>query len=133
MIIDMRRETRDERRVAAQRHGERSRTMWCMLMLIACSLQLTAQIGASIITGSGQGSNGGAVGDTSLWELSGSDIYNKNSGNVGVGVVLPLSKFHVVGIASVSNGASAGRINFYEPSGSGTNLIGILAPAISAN
>ncbi len=33
--------------------------------------------------------------DTSKWVLSGNDIYNKNSGNVGVGTSNPLTKMHI--------------------------------------
>ena len=31
------------------------------------------------------------------WSLSGTDIYNANSGNVGIGTTNPLAKFHLVG------------------------------------
>lgn len=35
--------------------------------------------------------------DSSKWILATNDIYNKNSGNVGIGVTLPTTKFHVQG------------------------------------
>lgn len=35
--------------------------------------------------------------DTSKWEISGTNIFNKNSGSVGIGVTNPLRKFHTSG------------------------------------
>ena len=32
--------------------------------------------------------------DTSKWALNGNKIYNKNSGNVGIGTTNPLTQFH---------------------------------------
>jgi hypothetical protein len=37
------------------------------------------------------------ISDTSLWALSGDDIYNKNTGNVGIGKTLPVAKLDIFG------------------------------------
>jgi hypothetical protein len=37
------------------------------------------------------------TGDNSKWTLNGSDIFNNNAGNVGIGIGTPTSKFHLVG------------------------------------
>lgn len=44
----------------------------------------------------------GSSGDT-LWELSGNDIFNKNQGNVGVGINNPLARLVVQGSATASD------------------------------
>lgn len=51
--------------------------------------------------------------DESKWTLSGSNIYNKNSGNVGIGVTNPTEKLDVNGIVKSVGAAytSAGLIN----------------------
>jgi hypothetical protein len=50
----------------------------------------------------------GGGGDTSKWVLSGNNIYNKNSGNVGIGVTSPTFKLDVSGDAQI-NGIRYGR------------------------
>ncbi|MGC9314333.1 MAG: hypothetical protein ACP5G4_01760, partial [bacterium] len=40
---------------------------------------------------------GGGSGGSSNWTLSGTDIYNNNTGNVGVGTASPVEKLHVMG------------------------------------
>ncbi|MBK7634765.1 MAG: hypothetical protein IPJ13_11090 [Saprospiraceae bacterium] len=35
--------------------------------------------------------------DSSKWTLSGTHIYNKNSGNVGIGLINPMAKLHTSG------------------------------------
>ena len=41
---------------------------------------------------------------TGLWLASGNNIYNSNSGNVGIGTTGPLGKLHVYNTATTSNG-----------------------------
>jgi len=41
---------------------------------------------------------------TGLWLANGNDIYNSNSGNVGIGTTSPLGKLHVYNTATTSNG-----------------------------
>lgn len=38
---------------------------------------------------------GAKVADSSLWKINGANIYNKNTGNAGVGTTTPLAKLHV--------------------------------------
>jgi len=75
---------------------------------------------------------GGYAADTSKWGLSGNDMYNKNSGNVGIGVTNPGAKLHVLGdikFESLKNNAktdsllttdSLGNLKLvYQPYGGG--------------
>ena len=50
-----------------------------------------------LVTGSGAGTN--------YWNTNGTNIYNNNTGNVGIGVPIPLAKLHVGGNVKI-NGAS---------------------------
>jgi len=45
-----------------------------------------------------------ASGGVSPWIVSGTNIYNSNTGNVGVGTTVPTSKFHIAGTALIENG-----------------------------
>ena len=40
---------------------------------------------------------------SSNWTLSGNDIYNNNSGNVGIGTSSPSTKLHVQGSSIIAN------------------------------
>lgn len=50
----------------------------------------------------------------SNWTLVGDDIYNNNSGNVGVGLAAPLAKFHLNGSARLDLGSDATGDLFYR-------------------
>lgn len=59
----------------------------------------------------------GSSGGGGQWLTNGTHIYNGNTGNVGVGINLPASKFHLVGNLKQDNGIvvlnnAAGEINF---------------------
>ena len=43
-----------------------------------------------------------ALGQSGHWELSGDDISNSNTGNVGIGITTPSSKFTVNGIVEIT-------------------------------
>src|SRR5687767_5809871 len=60
------------------------------------------------------------------WTISGTDIHNSNSGNVGIGITAPGSKLHVKTLmSSGTTGLKAGHFEA-ESSTSGTNgLVGI--------
>lgn len=45
------------------------------------------------------------TGGASPWTVSGSNIYNSNTGNVGIGISTPLQKFHMVGDFRQDNGS----------------------------
>lgn len=45
---------------------------------------------------------GAKVADTALWKINGANIYNKNTGNVGIGTTTPLNKLHI-GTPTVAN------------------------------
>lgn len=47
-------------------------------------------------------------GSSSKWTLSGTNIYNSNSGNVGIGTNNPTEKFHVAGNVYTSGNATVG-------------------------
>jgi hypothetical protein len=49
--------------------------------------------------------------DTSKWTLSGTNIYNKNSGNVGIGTNSPAAKFHNAGSTILGSTALANQAN----------------------
>ena len=59
--------------------------------------------------------------DDGDWSASGSDIYNANSGNVGIGVTNASEKLEVVGNMTVRNTDSTSALNI-SPSPTGTNL-----------
>jgi hypothetical protein len=46
------------------------------------------------------------VGGVSPWTVSGSNIYNSNTGNVGIGTSAPTSKFHIAGNNMLMNGTN---------------------------
>lgn len=68
-----------------------------MIVILIMSIVLAAA--APIIT-----KRSGSPTDSSMWTLSGNNIFNKNSGNVGIGIS-PTYKFH---IADVSNSFAYG-------------------------
>lgn len=47
-----------------------------------------------------------AVSSTNYWSLSGSDIYNNISGNVGIGTTTPLGKLHIAGDVKINGNNS---------------------------
>lgn len=47
----------------------------------------------------------GTGGGASPWTISGTNIYNSNTGNVGIGISAPTQKFHLVGDFQQDNGA----------------------------
>lgn len=58
------------------------------------------------------------------WIIVGNDMYNANSGNVGVGITTPTAKFHIentsgAGIAPLAAGFESGTIAPFSTSGSG--------------
>jgi len=58
--------------------------------------------------------------DTSKWILSGNDIYNKNTGNVGIGIIMPTTKFHTNGtLRFQSLGTNTINTNILTTDGSG--------------
>lgn len=78
----------------------------CFLAVVCClsTVDCSAQIGTPIITSGSQGSGGSAVGDTSLWELDGTDLFPKStSWNVGIGTVTPARRLDVEGGGVVFN------------------------------
>lgn len=52
-------------------------------------------------------------GGSNNWAASGTNIYNSNTGNVGIGVNAPTSKFHVLGDILLQNGSI--KINDFNP------------------
>ena len=76
-------------------------------------------------------------GGSSNWTVTGNDIYNSNSGNVGIGVINPGNKLDINGSVNVPYGSSNGyKINtnrVMSQTGNGLE-IGILnAPSVYAN
>jgi hypothetical protein len=60
-----------------------------------------------------------------IWEINGNDVYNNNSGNIGIGINNPLQKLHVNGVVQVngfkmSTGASNNYVLTSDESGNGT-------------
>lgn len=47
---------------------------------------------------------GGGGGGTSFWTANGDDIYNNNSGNVGIGTSSPLAKLGIIGKIALNDG-----------------------------
>lgn len=71
---------------------------------------------------------GGGGGGTSYWTADGDNIYNNNSGFVGIGTDTPLQALHVVGKAIVDSGSNnlfIGDTNTGSGITSGQNSIGI--------
>lgn len=63
------------------------------------------------------------TGGASPWTVSGTNIYNSNSGNVGIGIPAPLEKLHLVGDFKLDNGSirmetagGGGTIQFLDAS-----------------
>lgn len=71
----------------------------------------------------------GSSGASSLWTASGNDIYNSNSGNVGIGTSNPSSKLHLFGPLRIGSGDSVStRVDLHRvDSGSRTAALGYLA------
>ena len=63
----------------------------------------TATASVLVYNGSGWVQFGSGGGGTQ-WLTNGTHIYNGNSGNVGIGITLPTSKFHLVGNLKQDNG-----------------------------
>lgn len=62
----------------------------------------------------------GATGD-SRWTTSGNDIYNNNTGNVGIGVAIPTAKLEVNGQLKITGGnPGAGKVLTSDASGLAT-------------
>ena len=59
--------------------------------------------------------------DDGDWDTSGNNIYNANTGNVGIGVTNPIEKLEVVGNILARNNANTSTLKF-SPSQVGTNL-----------
>jgi hypothetical protein len=61
------------------------------------------------------------TGGVSPWTVSGTSIYNSNTGNVGIGISAPLQKFHLLGDFQQDNGAvilnNAGAIVQFQNAG----------------
>lgn len=66
-----------------------------------------------------------------VWTVSGNDIYNSNSGNVGINTASPLAKLHVTGdfqvdgLSSSSLYFSDGAMIFTPPNNAGSNALTI--------
>jgi len=70
---------------------------------VATSFPSAQGLAGTILTNDGSGGlTWGSAGGSGPWQVAGSDIYNNNAGNVGVGTSSPLAKL------TVSNGASVG-------------------------
>ena len=73
---------------------------------------INALVALGVITSSG-----------GYWDILNNNIFNNNSGNVGIGLDTPLSKLHVVGgILSTENANQLNGINFGAASGGGQLL-----------
>ncbi|MEI9956655.1 MAG: hypothetical protein WDM90_10225 [Ferruginibacter sp.] len=57
--------------------------------------------------------------DTSKWTISGSDIYNKNAGKIGIGTISPGSKLDVKGTLRLS-GSTSGYVGFSPAAAAGS-------------
>lgn len=66
-----------------------------------------------------------AGGGSSKWLNAGNDIYNQNTGNVGIGIVNPQAKLHIEGNVIVANDLSvAGTGAFSQINSGGTSVSG---------
>lgn len=54
---------------------------------------------------------GAKVSDTALWKTNGANVYNKNTGFVGIGTITPIEKLHVIGNAIFYTNGAASAIN----------------------
>ncbi len=57
------------------------------------------------------------------WTTSGTDIYNNNAGNVGIGTSSPINKTHIVGTDAAAENSGSGGNGAIRLGGSGTNLV----------
>jgi len=60
-------------------------------------------------------STGVLSGSNTVWNATGNNIYNSNSGNVGIGLTNPTAKLYVNGSASIGVGNYYGRIYSWNP------------------
>ena len=61
------------------------------------------------------------AGGTGQWTTNGNDIYNANSGNVGIGTISPAAKLHIAGSIAVSDGSQgAGKVLTSDANGLAT-------------
>jgi hypothetical protein len=67
------------------------------------------------------------------WTTSGSDIYNSNSGNVGIGTTNPTAKLHISGTIKASSITIPGTGTNSEKIGSGASAAGTNGTAIGYN
>ena len=58
------------------------------------------------------------MGGDSDWGASGNDIFNKNSGSVGIGTEAPQRPLHVSGVAQVGDSTNPGDLKVYGSTGS---------------
>lgn len=71
---------------------------------------------------------------TTYWSPNGTDIYNNNAGNVGIGTTSPAQKLEVQdGHILLSNTGTQSELRFKEASANGGNIISFKAPAALAS
>ncbi|MFZ1748685.1 MAG: hypothetical protein WAU01_00765 [Saprospiraceae bacterium] len=72
--------------------------------------------------------------DSSKWTLSGTDIFNKNTGNVGIGISIPLAKLHTSGTLRFQGlGTNTIDNNILTTDASGNVTTRILSNLLSGN
>jgi hypothetical protein len=69
---------------------------------------------------------GGACGGSGPWATSGTNIYNTNTGNVGIGTANPQAKLHIVGVETLRQQTDNAFQSFYNTAGAFEGYIKVI-------